>query len=106
MSTLPHSTGTDRAPGSVSPSDVLDPRTAEGLRQAALVVSQSGSWDQPAGRRLIAEIRRRAVRNAAHVAAATGTAMERGLVDDVLLAAWMVLRQHRDKVIAAARPWA
>jgi hypothetical protein len=32
--------------------------------------------------------------------------MERGLVDDVLLAAWMVLHRHGDKVLAAARPWA
>jgi len=69
-------------------------------------VGQSGSWDHAAGRRLLAEIRRRAVRNAAHVAAATGVAMQRGLIDDVLLAAWLVLRRHRDKVLAAARPWA
>jgi hypothetical protein len=55
---------------------------------------------------LLAEIRRRAARNAAHVATATGVAMERGLVDDVLLAAWMVLRRHGDKVLAAASPWA
>jgi hypothetical protein len=106
MSTLPHSNGTDRAPGSVSPSDVLDPRTDEGLRQAVRAVVQSDSWDQPAGRRLLAEIRRRAVRNAAHVAAATGTTMERGLLDDVLLAAWLVLHRHDDKVLAAACPWA
>jgi len=91
----------------VSSSDGLDPRTDEGLRHAVRAVSQSGSWDQPAGRRLLAEIRRRAVRNAAHVATATGVAMDRGLVDDVLLAAWMVLHRHRDKVAsAAARPWA
>jgi hypothetical protein len=69
-------------------------------------VSQSDFWDQPDGQRLIVEIRRRAVRNAAHVATATGVAMERGLVDDVLLAAWLVLHRHGDKVLAAARPWA
>jgi hypothetical protein len=90
----------------VSPTDGLDPRTDEGLRQAVRAVAQSDSWDQPAGRRLLAEIRRRAVRNAAHVATATGVAVERGLVDDVLLAAWMVLRRHADKVLAATRPWA
>ena len=55
---------------------------------------------------MLAEIRRRAVRNAAHVAATAGVAVERGLVDDVLLAAWLVLRRHGDKVLAAARPWA
>lgn len=32
--------------------------------------------------------------------------MGRGLVDDVLLAAWLVLRRHSDKVLSAARPWA
>jgi len=104
--TLPHSTGTNRAPRFVSPSDASNPRTDEGLRQAVRALGRSGSWDQPAGRRLLAEIRRRAARNAAHVATATGIAMERGLVDDVLLAAWMVLRRHGDKVLAAARPWA
>jgi DNA-directed RNA polymerase specialized sigma24 family protein len=41
-----------------------------------------------------------------HVATATGVAMDRGLVDDVLLAAWMVLHRHGDKVLAAERPWA
>ena len=104
--TLPHSTGTDRAARFVSPSDELDPRTDEGLRKALLSVEWASSWETPAGRRLLAEIRRRAVRNAAHVATATGVAMERGLVDDVLLAAWMLLRRHGDKVLAAARPWA
>lgn len=106
MSTLPHSTRTNRAPRFVSPSDALNPRTDEGLRQAVRTVNRSNSWDQPAGRRLLAEIRRRAVRNAAHVAAATRTPMGRGLVDDVLLAAWLVLRRHGDKVLSAARPWA
>jgi hypothetical protein len=90
----------------VSPSAALDLRTDEGLRHAVRAVGHSDSWDQPAGRRLLAELRRRAVRNAAHVAAATGAAMGRGLVDDVLLAAWLVLRRHGDKVFAAARPWA
>ena len=106
MSTLAHSTGTNGAPRFVSPSYGLDLRTDEGLRRAVRAVGESGSWDQPAGRRLLAEIRRRAARNAAHVAAATGVVMERGLVDDVLLAAWIVLRRHGDKVLAAERPWA
>jgi hypothetical protein len=61
------------------------------------------AWPGPAGQQLLAEIRRRAVRNASHVAAATGTPMARGLVDDMLLAAWLVLRRHGDKVQAAAR---
>jgi hypothetical protein len=55
---------------------------------------------------LLGEIRRRAARNAAHVAASTGVPMSRGLVDDVLLAAWLVLHRHGDKVVAAERPWA
>jgi DNA-directed RNA polymerase specialized sigma24 family protein len=70
-----------------------------------LSVGQSGWWDQPVGRRLLGEIRQRAVRNA-YVASSTGAATSRGLVDDVLLAAWMVLRRHGAKVLAAARPWA
>ena len=106
MPTLPYSRGTDRALRFVSPTDGLDPRTDDGLRQAVRAVERSGSWDQPAGRRLLAEIRRRAVRNAAHVAALTGAPMGRGLVDDVLLAAWLVLRRHGDKVLSAARAWA
>jgi hypothetical protein len=69
-------------------------------------VGRSDSWDQPAGQRLLAEIRRRAVRNAAHVATSTGAAMGRELVDDVLPAAWLVLRRHGDGVLTAARPWA
>jgi hypothetical protein len=104
--TLSHSPGTDRAPRVVSPSDVLDPGADEGLRKALRVVEQSGSWETPPGRRLLAEIRRRAVRNAAHVATVTDAAMGRALVDDVLLAAWLVLHRHGDKVRAAAQPWA
>jgi hypothetical protein len=54
----------------------------------------------------LAEIRRRAARNASHVASTTGVGLDRGLVDDVLLAAWMILRRHGEKVLAAVRPWA
>jgi len=104
--TLPHSTGTDHAPRFVSPSDGLDPRTDQGLRQAVRAVAQSGSWETPDAQALLAEVRRRAVRNAAHVATATGVAVKRGLVDDVLLAAWLVLHRHGDKVLAADRSWA
>jgi hypothetical protein len=104
--TLPHSTGTDLAPRFVSPTDGLDPRTDDGLCKALRAVEQTGSWETPDGQALLAEVRQRAVRNAAHVAAATGVAVERGLVDDVLLAAWMVLHRHGDKVLAAASPWA
>jgi hypothetical protein len=69
-------------------------------------VERSGSWDQPAGRQLLAEIRRRAARNAAHVASSAGVPISRGLVDDVLLAAWTVLHRHGCKVLAAEQPWA
>jgi hypothetical protein len=70
------------------------------------VILHAGSWDLPVAHALVAEIRRRAGRNAKHVASTTGVVLERGLVDDVLLAAWMVLRRHGENVLAAARPWA
>lgn len=97
----------NQAPGAQSPTtELFDLRTDEGLRHVLRAVQTSGSWDTTAGRRLLAELRRRPVRNAAHVATAVGTVLDRGLVDDVLLAAWLVLRRHGDKVAAAARPWA
>jgi hypothetical protein len=96
----------DGAPEIPPARDLADPSTDDGLRHMVRVVRRSNSWEHPAGQRLLAEIRRRAVRNAAHVASSTGAAMGRGLVDDVLLAAWMVLRRHGDKVLAAGRPWA
>jgi hypothetical protein len=58
------------------------------------------------GAGLLGEIRRRAVRNAAHVALAVEMPTDRGLVDDVVTAAWLVLRRHGDAVLAARRPWA
>lgn len=104
-STLPYP-AVNQAPGAQSPTDGVGLRTDEGLRHVLRAVQTSGSWDASAGRRLLAEVRRRAVRNAAHVATATGTVLDRGLVDYVLLAAWLVLCRHGDKVAAAARPWA
>ena len=104
--TLPHSTGTDRAASFVSRPDGLDPRTDEGLRTALLSVERSGWWETRDGQAVLAEIRRRAARSASHVATATGVAMGRRLVDDVLLAAWLVLHRHGDKVLAATSPWA
>lgn len=80
--------------------------TDDGLRQALREVVSGGSWDGPAGRRLLRAIRDRAVRNAAHVAAATGALCDRSLVDDVVTAAWVVLYRHTDQVLAAERPWA
>ena len=87
-------------------SDAEDVRTDEGLRQALRDVGHAVSWDVPAGQDLLAEIRRRAVRNAAHVAHAVEMSADRGLVDDVVTAAWIVLRRHGDSVLAARRPWA
>ncbi|HEU4541792.1 MAG TPA: hypothetical protein VFR23_11760 [Jiangellaceae bacterium] len=84
----------------------IDPCTDDGLRNALDVIWRAGSWDLPVAHALLAEIRRRAARNASHVASTTGVALERGLVDDVLLAAWMILRRHGEKVLAAVRPWA
>ena len=105
MPTLSHSrsatTTTDR-----DQTGGADPSTDPGLRHAVRAIGRSGTWDYATGQRLLAEIRRRAARNAAHVAASTGVPMSRGLVDDVLLAAWMVLHRHGGKVLAAQRPWA
>lgn len=55
---------------------------------------------------MLAEIRRRAVRNAAHMAAAAGMTTDRGLVDDVVTAAWMALRRFAGAVCTTHRPWA
>jgi hypothetical protein len=104
--TMPHNAAENDVVGVQTRTEVVDPRTDEGLRDAVRSVERSGSWETHAGQQLLAEIRRRAVRNAAHVAAASRAVMGRGLVDDVLLAAWMVLHRHADKVLAAARPWA
>lgn len=49
----------------------VDPRTDEGLRQTLRAMGRSGSWDQPACRRLFADIRWSAFRNAAQVATST-----------------------------------
>lgn len=86
--------------------DSLDIHTDDGLRR--MLDRQTGSdwWDTQPGRHLLTEIRHRAVRNAAHIASSTGVATDRDLVDDVVATAWIVLRRHRDKVLAAARPWA
>ena len=84
----------------------VDLATEEGLRQALRELQRTGSWVGPAGHSLLTEIRRRAVRNAAHVAAAAGVTTDRGLVDDVSTAAWLVLDQYADAVLAAQRPWA
>jgi len=84
----------------------LDLCTDDGLRRSLGVILRADSWEIPVAQALVAEIRRRAGRNAKHLASTTGVALDRGLVDDVLLAAWMVLRRHGENVLAAARPWA
>ena len=87
-------------------SDLPDTWTDEGLRQALRDVVDAGSWDAAAGRRLLRAVRDRAVRNAAHVAAATGAYCDRNLVGDVVTAAWIVLHRHTAQVLDAERPWA
>jgi hypothetical protein len=94
-----------RRDGDSSAGDV-DPCTDDGLRQTLDVILRADSWDLPVAHALVAEIRRRAGRNAKRVASTTGVALDRGLVDDVLLAAWLILRRHGEKVLAAVRPWA
>jgi len=84
----------------------IDVRTDDGLRHALRHVDGARSWEIPAGYELLTEIRRRAVRNAARVSSTTGTAADRGLADDVLSAAWIVLRRNTAEVMNADRPWA
>jgi hypothetical protein len=105
-STMPHHAAGNGVADIQTRTEPVDPCSDKGLRDALRSVQWSGSWETPESQRLLAEVRRRAVRNAAHVASVTGVAIGRGLVDDVLLAAWLVLRRHGDKVLAAARPWA
>lgn len=100
--TLPADVGPD-GDGSVG---VVDLRTDDRLRQVLGVIVRADSWDVAAAHALLTEICRRAARNAKHVASTSGVALDRGLVDDVLLAGWMILRRHGENVLAAARPWA
>lgn len=67
---------------------------------------RTAPWDVSAARALLAEIRRRAESNAAHVASTARSRADRELVDDVLLAAWAFLRRHGEEVLCVARPWA
>lgn len=46
------------------------------------------------------------MRNAAHVAAVTGVAMDRGLGGRRAVGGLLILHQRSDNVVAAARPWA
>ncbi|MFW6034189.1 MAG: hypothetical protein ACOC9R_03555 [bacterium] len=87
-------------------SDVVGTWTDEDLRLALRDVASTGSWDGPSGRRLLRAVRERAVRNAAHIAAATGVRCDRDLVGDVVTAAWTVLHGHTEQVLDAERPWA
>lgn len=89
-----------------SADDVGEVQSDEGLRCALRAIEASDTWERQPGPDLVAEIRRRVVRNVTRVASATDTAVNRGLVDDVLLAAWMILREHGMKVVRAERPWA
>lgn len=76
--------------------------TDEGLR--GLLASRRGSdwWDTAPGQTLLREIRRRAVRNASHIAARADIPTGRNLVDDIVAAAWLVLHDHADIVTTAA----
>lgn len=93
-------------PGGNDDGDAVDVSTDDGLRHVLGRHSGSAWWDNRLGTAVLTEIRRRAVRNAAHIAATTDTVANRDLVDDVVAAAWIVLREHGGKVASAARPWA
>ena len=87
-------------------SAAFDVCTDEGLRHALRRVEAARSWEVLAGYQLLSEARRRAVRTAARVSSTTGAAADRGLVDDVLSAVWIVLRRNTAEVMNADRPWA
>ncbi len=84
----------------------LDPSTDEGLRTTLRRLGHADVWDTPTGHELLIEIRRRAARTAAHIAAKTGVNNDRTLVDDVVASAWLVAVTHCEKIIKAERPWA
>lgn len=85
---------------------VSDVRTDDGLSTALAAVNAARSWEGPAGSMVLEEVRRRAVRVAAHVASKTGVRCDRTLVHDVVAAAWAVLSTQTQQVGAAERRWA
>lgn len=97
---------TDNAPSASESATAAGIRSDDGLRRLLARSRIADCWETSQGQDLLAEIRRRAARNAAHIASSTETSLDRDLVDDVVMAAWMVLRQNRDKITSAQRPWA
>lgn len=84
----------------------VDVRTDDGLSRALANVTRARSWEVPTGLLVLEEVRRRAVRVAAHVSSKTGARCDRSLVDDVVVAAWTVLSTQTDQVVAAESRWA
>lgn len=85
---------------------VIDLATDDGLRQALREVTATGAWDSPDGRRLLDEVRLRLVRHAKYAAAASGQRCDRGMVDDLVAAAWAVMDRYPQHVQDVNRPWA
>ncbi|SDT37592.1 hypothetical protein [Jiangella sp. DSM 45060] len=83
---------------------ITDIRTDEGLREALVLLPTRGGWNGPAGRLILAEVRRRAVTLAARVQR-TSDIREESLPDDMVSFAWEVLSSRRDSVIGAGSPW-
>ena len=86
--------------------DVTDVRTNEGLRAAVGEVARCASWEIPAGRRLLAELRVRSARRAAAVSRRVSVDLSVELVDDMTSLAWELLATHAHSVLGAERPWA
>lgn len=84
---------------------VADVGTDAGLRNALHVVQEAGTWDGPAAQELLS-IRAKAVRHVTRIGAVTGQRCDRGLVDDVVFAAWTVLDKYSGHVLDGDRPWA
>jgi hypothetical protein len=86
--------------------DVTDVRTDEGLRAAVREVVRCASWEIPAGRRLLTELRVRSARRAAAVSRRVSVDLSVGLVDDMTSLAWELLATQTQSVLGAEQPWA
>jgi len=86
--------------------DVTDVRTDEGLRAAVREVTRCASWEIPAGRQLLTELRVRSARRATAVSRRVSVDLSVALVDDMTSLAWELLATQTRSVLGAGQPWA